>query len=375
MKTFQLASFHALLVLFFLPLSVAHGMLTYPPSRALLASNVKNNNTNSGLVNGGLCPGLDYDYEYDCAWWAGSCKNSSFPVGSCPAHPRTLPDRMRTWTNNFPGDEVGTPDMMMASPWFAPGSTSIKYPCGSHGDQHGNYTNMLDLPAARNPTIWRRGEAAEVAIGVTANHGGGWSFRLCPQTANATEECFQSHALDFVGDTSWIQHGEDRVGRQAFAAERLSAGTVPAGSMWTKNPIPGCTRSGAAVPACYFANPPQCTTPNCSGMCRHGLCDEQCTDPAQEEYGASAGCDPSDFAGINGTQFSPPAQGISGGLPNTWPGIMSRDAGGVVGANYNVVDLVSVPKSLKPGAYFLSWRWDCEASDEIFAQCSDIVVV
>merc|ERR1712137_916988 len=41
--------------------------------------------------------------------------------------------------------------------------------------------------------------------GITANHGGGYSFRLCPKPQNLkdlTEECFQKGSLEFVGNTS-----------------------------------------------------------------------------------------------------------------------------------------------------------------------------
>jgi hypothetical protein len=32
-----------------------------------------------------------------------------------------------------------------------------------------------------------------VCRAINANHGGGYSYRLCPSSANATEECFQQH--------------------------------------------------------------------------------------------------------------------------------------------------------------------------------------
>merc|ERR1712107_823030 len=74
-----------------------------------------------------------------------------------------------------------------------------------------------------------------------ANHGGGYSYRLCPRSSNLTEECFQQHHLQFVGNKSWIQYaGKDESNRTAIDAIRVSEGTNPPGSQWTRNPIPAC---------------------------------------------------------------------------------------------------------------------------------------
>merc|ERR1719230_2352157 len=74
-----------------------------------------------------------------------------------------------------------------------------------------------------------------------ANHGGGYSYRLCPRSSELTEECFQRHHLQFVGDKSWLQWaGKDESNRTAINATRVSEGTNPPGSQWTKNPIPAC---------------------------------------------------------------------------------------------------------------------------------------
>jgi hypothetical protein len=56
--------------------------------------------------------------------------------------------------------------------------------------------------------------------------------------AELTEECFQSHHLDFVGNTSVIQFNHDINNRSEIPAMRTSTGTHPPGSMWTRNPIP-----------------------------------------------------------------------------------------------------------------------------------------
>ena len=48
-------------------------------------------------------------------------------------------------------------------------------------------------------TEWRAGGVAEVGWGIVANHGGGYSYRLCPKPTNendvVTEDCFQQTPL------------------------------------------------------------------------------------------------------------------------------------------------------------------------------------
>ena len=43
---------------------------------------------------------------------------------------------------------------------------------------------------------------AEVTWQVRNNHGGGYSYRLCPADVLLSEECFQDHPLDFVANRS-----------------------------------------------------------------------------------------------------------------------------------------------------------------------------
>ena len=50
-------------------------------------------------------------------------------------------------------------------------------------------------------------EKVEARWGITANHGGGYAYRLCKKGPGGntalTEECFQKTHLAFVGDESW----------------------------------------------------------------------------------------------------------------------------------------------------------------------------
>jgi hypothetical protein len=42
---------------------------------------------------------------------------------------------------------------------------------------------------------------------------------------------------------------------------------------------------------------------------------------------------------------------------------------------FTLVDEVRVPAGLEPGAYALSWRWDCEQTPQVWNSCADITVV
>ena len=74
--------------------------------------------------------------------------------------------------------------------------------------------NLIDvqLPSCTGPT-WPAGSVQEVAFTIFVNHGGGYSYRLCPSGSNLTESCFQKTHLRFVGDTQWIQYGDDKSNR------------------------------------------------------------------------------------------------------------------------------------------------------------------
>ena len=80
----------------------------------------------------------------------------------------------------------------------------------------------------------------EVAWWVGANHGGGYSYRLCklPEegTEGLTEECFQDMTLRFVGNKQWIILHNDEY-RTEVVAKRTREGTFPPGFKWTKNPL------------------------------------------------------------------------------------------------------------------------------------------
>merc|ERR1712167_215495 len=83
---------------------------------------------------------------------------------------------------------------------------------GCNGGGYGHGPDGRSFPGNHAPVYWQAGKTAEVSWAFAANHGGGYSYRLCPKPADnmdLTEECFQQTPLCFVGSTQWLQKGKD----------------------------------------------------------------------------------------------------------------------------------------------------------------------
>jgi hypothetical protein len=109
------------------------------------------------------------------------------------------------------------------------------------------------LPHTPSGVQWTAGAAVEVAWTLQANHGGGYSYRLCPLGQELDEECFKRLPLDFVGPSAFRWGG--RGGRKMmFNSSRVSTGTSPEGSMWAGDgsdvtPL-ACVASGVGLCRC-----------------------------------------------------------------------------------------------------------------------------
>ena len=176
----------------------------------------------------------------------------------------TLPPEMSQPENTCNGN-AGS-NNQLKKPWNAPGTAPVHGPCGTLGgmpngcnaDGEGTYgdcctencgifalgNNTENYPWPDMPvTEWFAGFHHEVAWLVTANHGGGYSYRLCPMPeggiSELTEECFQQTPLDFVGDKQWVNYEIDRETGHRTEVEALQTteGTFPKGSMWRANPL------------------------------------------------------------------------------------------------------------------------------------------
>jgi len=166
-----------------------------------------------------------------CDTCAPDCGVVSAAFGKCcpTSMEPTLPESLRTYQNFAGKFDVG----MKYNPWRAPGYAPLMDPCGiiSGNQNHAPYyhpeikdgTKGSELPELDTPKPqWPQGSEQDVAWNIIANHGGGYAYRLCPKSSNLTEECFRNGHLQFAGNTSWIQWGEDMSKRSPFPAERVS---------------------------------------------------------------------------------------------------------------------------------------------------------
>ena len=127
------------------------------------------------------------------------------------------------------------------------------------------------LPYRPTGVVWKCGGEGKPTWYVRANHGGGYSYRLCKYEpgVNVTEACFQQTPLDFTNESRIVWRNGSS---QAFTPTLLSEGTTPKGSMWAMNPIPAsssdypapCPHPGGPVraPTAYLhwgANPTDCS--------------------------------------------------------------------------------------------------------------------
>lgn len=162
-----------------------------------------------------------------------TCKNQGKP---------TLPKEFITWTGMHPYPTPGYG--CKVNPWCAPGSAPVFDPCGVTGGgtdpgKNGNGGVPPDfykqgfsgskVPWGHGPvTKWVVGQTYDVAWAITANHGGGYQYRLCPKNdaavgGQAAEKCFQKTPLNFANaNTQWIQWGDDDQTRLAIPSMTLT---------------------------------------------------------------------------------------------------------------------------------------------------------
>ena len=111
-------------------------------------------------------------------------------------------------------------------------------------------------------------------------------------------------------------------------------GTSPAGSEWTKNPVPNCAGLGGG-----YMNPDP-------AVCPQGY---QVTLSLLEMlYSAALRC----------PQFPPP-------LPDVFGQGANIDGDTAAYFEWTVMDELVVPAELEPGKYVLSFRWDCEQTPQV----------
>jgi hypothetical protein len=256
----------------------------------------------------------------------------------------------RTWD---PHGQSECGDFTKYNPWRAPGKAPVQDPCGV-ASGFGNPGSYVEVPKGyrggdkgskvlpeQAATSWKAGGTAQVGWGLSAQHGGGYSYRLCPKSSSITEACFQSNTLKFVGQNSTIHfddnsHSDIKIPTKTYVAED--------GTQWRTNPIPGCAcdiglTCGGKSEELGEGNCAPGTYPKSTPYSKHGSATSNCPHGTMFE------------AGFN--QFT---QGFLVGSGN----------------KFSVMDEVKVPNT--PGDFVLSWRWDCEETDQVWNSCADIVI-
>jgi len=332
-----------------LALVAGHGAMNFPLPRN---SNPGSNWTADASCIGQAC----FWYQVGCFIGCENCTGtgkylypspSDFPEGCTLAEPTNNARETRTWF----GEDGDQGDFTKYNPWRSPGLAPQRDPCGASSGYKeagtGAYAPEVPdgypvwaegskvLPPTK-PTIWKAGGTAEVSWSISAQHGGGYAYRLCPKGSPITEECFRANPLAFAGETHSIRFNDGSVPPFEVNATSLSTGTLPAGSTWRRNPIPGCNCDvgggcvvGGSGYSKAYANAPD---PLATDVCP------------------------------TGTMFPAPF----------------KNAAGLVGylvsnpVLYSIVDRVEVPST--EGDYVLQWRWDCEETNQVWNSCADVRV-
>jgi len=341
----------------------------------------------------------------DCS--AGECFWFSNMVTIPQGQKQTLPEEARTIALNI---SSGSPDDFWArNPWRAPGTaTVLGHGCGNAGGGPVPYANGGNAPPSlkqgqdgltlpeQPPVVWRAGTAVDVAYAMTANHGGGYSWRLCKNNnqTEVTEECFQRTQLKFAEDKSWLIYTNGQKVEIPFSKVTIQ------GAEWAKDPVPGCYIClpqhvcGRAVPATSGKTGTEnttcwqgCLAANKTALSKAG-CNKQiyypkCIKAQSEMCGFCGGMNMSDweqqqicYAGCDGGEI--PQTSCPAGLaqfPEPLPGISGWPSATTPAWNWSIANKMAVPADLEKGKYLLSWRWDCEQNLQIWQNCADVLIV
>ena len=381
-----------LIALAFLPLAAGHGAMVHPRSRNSIDYEEIKNDPSRGIHNvWSVCSNLTgakcnngqatYWYSQGCFIGCPECDHQSGRrqtdlcklgfVGELPDYAISV---------NRDAERNSKYDIYRHNPWRAPGFAPVADACGLAGGtpwakmapEEGQYLNTThahhgmkgtDLPPMDTGTVWHRGGEAEVVFAVKFNHGGGYAYRLCPADQPLTEACFQSNHLEFVQEKQALLF---RNGSRLPIPQHsvyVSEGTSPEGSTWTRVAIPqyglgprcSCNMDLNYKPADFKCGckvgeqVDSCITP---GNCSSGHCEacpetpgsdcSRCDNPPRHPWGHSG--------------FPPPCDEEC------------------LRQQPSVLDVVRVPH-VKPGKYVLGFRYDCDATSQVWSNCADIEIV
>eukprot|EP00037_Helgoeca_nana_P008306 m.74039 g.74039 ORF g.74039 m.74039 type:complete len:360 (+) comp18853_c0_seq1:71-1150(+) len=340
-----------------------HGSLVIPPARNNYGQKSPANTTGDPHFNQGPCVGgACLWFSEGCFLGCSTCSATMPPTGNQHNVPNcsgfvsntpTLPEEYRTYNIHNLSSEG---DWTRYHPWRSPGRAPVSDSCGvagayltptggggetpegaHQGDRGSN------LPPTGIDTNWVAGKTAQVGWMIAANHGGGYSYSLCPKSEPITEECLNKLPLTFADLNHTIQYLDGRPSVQIPAID-VSVGTFPAGSTWRLNPIPACSCDWGR--GCSI-------NPKSSSL--------------QKAYTTCADCDLQECGKEVGTEFPVP-------FPNGYgQQIWNRKRPSDTADDWVIVDRINVPTDA--GEYVLRWRWDTEQNPQVWTHCSDVTIV
>ena len=251
-------------------------------------------------------------------------------------------------------------DFYRFNPWRAPGQAPVYDSCGMAGGSTvarfnaGEYNTTIyakqgdlgskTLKPLPSGTVWRRGDVVRTRFQQSANHGGGYIYRLCPAKAALTEECFNKIPLQFAKDaTQWVRYADASKDVEIDARIVKHGG----GKGWMRWPNPNYNEG-----QCDYVLP------------KGKHCSDHCPGCVAPLYAADAACPcncDKQYPGL-------PAGNVDN---QTWP----RPMPGNPDRDFSIEDRLIVPLEMDAGEYVLGWRWDAEMTSQIWQSCSDVTVV
>lgn len=312
-----------------------------------------------------------------CFWFSNGCtpgckacdgNGNRYPnFDHCPDEKKDLKPSdillKEYWTGDPTWKEGTTFDIFKFNPWRAPGKAPVFDSCGMAG---GRWTEAFNAAAFNTTkfakigdlgtkvlkprptgTVWKRGSNAKTRWQLTANHGGGYIYRLCPAGSVLNEECFQKMELKWATSTHVLRFANSSMDMSINATDITKGGGIG----WRLNPFPDVRTD----PCDYNVTLHDGLGHHCSGM--------HCPGCGAPLYAADASC-----PDICSKHYPNTPDGRTPTLPfpNPVPGIDTHA--------FTVEDTVIVPLDVPVGDYVLGWRWDCDHSSQVWNTCADITI-
>jgi len=374
------------------PLVAAHGAMVTPRSRNSVDWTEVKDDPSKGIHNvWAVCSNITgapcnngqstYWYSQGCFIGCDECdhKSGRRQTDLCKSgFVGQLPDA--AISVNRDAERNSKYDIYRHNPWRAPGFAPVADACGLAGGtpwakmapEEGQYVNTTHashgmkgtaLPPMDTGTVWHAGGEAEVVFAVKFNHGGGYAYRLCPAEAPLTEECFQSHHMDFVPAKQALLFKNGSRFNIADKAVFVTQGTSPVGSMWTRVPIP----QRGLGPRCSCNMDVDYHPGDFSCGCKMGEQVDSCTSPGNCSSGHCEPCPETAGSDCSRCDNPPIHPWGRSGFPLPCNEACMRE-------QPSVLDVVRVPK-VKPGRYVVGFRYDCDSTSQVWSNCADVTIV